>query len=119
MHIQYISVFVNNMETGVDFFKNKLGFEVVNNGTINGTDFTVIKINDLFISLTVAEPGSGFKTRLILNTGDCLKDYHNLKGAGVNFKTDPQYLSVGLAAEFTDDSDNQYILLEERNYDDV
>ena len=23
MHIQYISVFVNNMETGVDFFKNK------------------------------------------------------------------------------------------------
>jgi len=35
MHIQYISVFVNNMETGVDFFKNKLGFEVVNFRSLN------------------------------------------------------------------------------------
>jgi catechol 2,3-dioxygenase-like lactoylglutathione lyase family enzyme len=119
MRIKYISVFVNDMETGVDFFKNKLGFEVVNNGTINETDYTVIKVDDLFISLTVPEQGSGFKTRLILNTDDCLKDYHNLKAAGIVFKNEPQYLTVGLAAEFTDDYDNQYILLEQRNYNDV
>ena len=119
MRIKHISVFVNNMEAGVDFFKNKLGFEVVNKGTINEMDYTVIKVDDLFLSVTVPEQDAGFKTRLILNTDDCLKDYHHLKAAGIIFKTEPQYLTVGLAAEFNDDYDNQYILLEERNYNDV
>lgn len=53
---------------------------------------------------------------IILNTDDCLNDYHSLKTAGVNFHNEPQYLPIGLGAEFSDPLGNHYLLIEERIY---
>lgn len=122
MNIKYIPVFVNDMEEGIRFFNHKLGFDVADTITLNQqTNYTPVKVNnsDTYLGLVVDTQRSGFKARIILNTDDCLKDYHQLKTAGVCFNKQPEYLDIGLAAEFNDDYGNEYILLEERNYNDL
>lgn len=122
MKIKYIPVFVNDMEEGIRFFNDKLGFDVSARIMLNDeTHYTPIQINnsDMYLGLVVDKKNQGFKTRIILNTDDCLKDYHNLKTAGVCFNKQPEYLGIGLAAEFNDDYGNQYILLEERDYNEL
>ena|ERR1700712_726917 len=122
MKIKYIPVFVNDMEEGIRFFNDKLGFAVADKVVLNNeTHYTPIQVNnsDLYLGLVVDTENEGFKARIILNTDDCLKDYHNLKTAGIRFNKQPEYLDAGLAAEFNDEYGNQYILLEERNYNEV
>ncbi|MBW4891690.1 hypothetical protein KXQ82_18340 [Mucilaginibacter sp. HMF5004] len=119
MTIKYIPVFVKNIEDGVSFFKNKLGCTTMDIMILNNTAYQLMQINGICLALTVDETNSGAKTRVIFNSDDCLKDYHNLKSTGIAFNTPPQYLPIGLAAEFNDDYGNEYVLLEERNYNDL
>jgi hypothetical protein len=110
------------MEEGVRFFNEKLGFNV--NEEIMLDDeltCTPVQLNnaELCIGLVEDKQNTGFKTRIVLATDDCLKDYHNLKLAGVSFEKQPRYLSNGLSAEFSDSYGNQYVLLEERNYNEL
>lgn len=119
LKIKYIPIFVNDIEQGLQFFKQKLGFEIMEKIELNNADYFPIRINGMYLGLTLDKENTGFKTRVILNTDDCLKDYHNMKTAGVDFKTQPQYLAIGLAAEFSDTYGNHYILLEERNYNEI
>jgi hypothetical protein len=109
MKIKYIQVFVKDMDASDKVVLDKK------------QDHTPMQIenSDQYLNLIVDKDNSGFKTRIILNTDDCLKDYHNLKTLGVNFKEQPQYLAAGLYAEFNDDYGNEFILLEERNYNDL
>ncbi|MEO6523076.1 MAG: VOC family protein [Mucilaginibacter sp.] len=119
MKIKYIPVFVKDMENGIRFFNDKLGLKVADQIMLdNQTPYLPIQMNsaDLYLGLVVDKDNMGFKTRIILNTTDCLKDYHQLKAAGICFNKQPEYLAIGLSAEFNDDYGNQYILLEERNY---
>jgi len=78
-----------------------------------------MQVDGLYLGMVLDKENRGFKTQIILNTDDCLKEYHNLKTAGIDFIDQPQYLAIGLAAEFNDDYGNQYILLEERNYNEI
>jgi predicted enzyme related to lactoylglutathione lyase len=119
MRVKYIPVFVTDIEEGINFFKEKLGCNLLDKMVLNSTEYQLIETNGLCLALTVDEQGTGLKTRVIINSDDCLKDYHNLKIAGVCFNNSPQYLPVGLAANFNDDYGNEYVLLEERNYNDL
>jgi len=122
MNIKYISVCVNDMEEGVRFFNEKLGFNVDEKIMLDDElTCTPIQLNnaELCIGLVEDKLNTGFKTRIVLATDDCLKDYHNLKLAGVSFEKQPRYLSNGLSAEFSDSYGNQYVLLEERNYNEL
>jgi hypothetical protein len=110
------------MEEGITFFHKKLGFDMAEKIALhNQTEYFPVRVNNtaLYLGLVIDTHQSGFKSRLILNTDDCLKDYHQLKTAGVNFNTPPEYMPIGLAAEFNDDYGNQYILLEERDYNEL
>ena len=109
------------MENGIRFFNDKLGLKIADQIVLdNQTPYLPIQMNsdDLYLGLVVDKENQGFKTRIILNTSDCLKDYHQLKSAGICFNKQPEYLAIGLSAEFNDDYGNQYILLEERNYNE-
>ena len=55
-------------------------------------------------------------SRIIINTDDCLKDYYFLRQEQFSFRGEPRYFSFGLAAEFTDEAGNIFMLLEERVY---
>jgi len=122
MKIKHVMVFVKDMEEAVGFFTEKLGFSTEGDTTPDPQTNQVpirIKNTDQYLNLVVDKEKNGFKSRVILNTEDCLKDYHQLKTQGVDFKEQPQYLSTGLSAEFNDHYGNEFVLLEERNYNDL
>lgn len=122
MKIKHVTVFVKDMEEAVGFFTKKLGFNTAANAEPDKQTLQVpIRINnaDQYLNLVVDKDKNGFKSRIILNTDDCLKDYHDLKTQGIDFKDQPQYLSAGLYAEFNDNYGNEYVLLEERNYNEL
>jgi len=119
MKIKHVTVFVKNMEEAVGFFTEKLGFSAGENALFDEKSNEVpIRINntDQYLNLVIDKDNAGFKSRVVLNTEDCLKDYHHLKTQGVDFKNQPQYLSSGLYAEFYDNYGNEFVLLEERDY---
>jgi catechol 2,3-dioxygenase-like lactoylglutathione lyase family enzyme len=122
MKIKYIPVFTDDIEKQVSFFTENLGFEVCGKKSfLPDQESVLIKTNspDVFITIvkdTVREYGRG---RIILNSYDCLSDYHALKMAGVIFYKEPQYLPMGLGAEFEDPSGNHYLLIEERIYNNL
>lgn len=122
MKIKHVMVFVKDMEEAIGFFTQKLGFSAADNvafGTQNNQVPIRINNTDQYLNLVVDTEKAGFKTRIILNTEDCLKDYHHLKTKGIDFKDQPQYLSAGLYAEFNDNYGNEFVLLEERNYNEL
>jgi predicted enzyme related to lactoylglutathione lyase len=119
LRIKYIPIFVNDIEQGVHFFTKKLGFEAMDKIEVDQTDYVPVQVNGLYLGVTLDKDNIGFKTRVILNTDDCLKDYYNMKTAGIDFNDQPKYLPIGLAAEFNDSYGNEYILLEERDYNEI
>jgi len=56
--------------------------------------------------------------KIVLTSDDCLEDYCRLKSKGVVFKKMPSYLSEGLSIEFSDPYGNDFIILEQRNYNE-
>lgn len=119
MKIKYLSVFTNNIEKQVSFFTENLGFEVYGKKSfLPDQEGILIKTNspDLFILVLPDTNGEHQRSRIIINSHDCLSDYHNLKLGGVTFDNEPHYLPIGLGAEFSDPAGNQYLLLEERSY---
>jgi predicted enzyme related to lactoylglutathione lyase len=119
MKIKYIPVFTDDIEKQVAFFTENLGFELFGKKSLlPDREGILIKPNspDLFI-VVLTDPDKGqARGRIIINSHDCLSDYHNLKMAGVVFTNEPHYLPMGLGAEFSDPSGNQYLLIEERSY---
>jgi hypothetical protein len=123
MKIQYISIFANNnMEEQLGFLTEKLGFQVTKKIHLDASfeGFLLQQPSDasLQISLIDSERTTGHATIVILNTLDCIKDYHQLKVAGVHFTAGPSYTPSGMFAKFEDPSGNSYILLEERVYEE-
>jgi hypothetical protein len=119
MKIKYIPVFTDDIEKQVSFFTENLGFEVCGKKIfLPNQESILIKTNspDVFIAILKDDTREYGRGRIILNSYDCLSDYHALKMSGVVFYNEPQYLPMGLGAEFFDPSGNQYLLIEERSY---
>jgi len=55
---------------------------------------------------------------IIINTDNCLRDFHQLKNAGIQILHAPKYTADGLEAVFADNYGNQYVLVEKRDYSD-
>lgn len=119
MKIKYIPVFTNDIEKQIAFFTENLGFEVCGKkDLLSGQEGVLIKTNspDLFLVVLTDADSAYARSQIIINSYDCLSDYHNLKLAGIVFFNEPHYLPMGLGAEFSDPSGNQYLLIEERSY---
>ncbi|HEY4322944.1 MAG TPA: hypothetical protein VGN20_03130 [Mucilaginibacter sp.] len=56
---------------------------------------------------------------IVVNTDDCLRDYHLLNATGIKFEKKPQYTRNGLEAIIIDEHRNIYKLLEKRDYSDM
>jgi predicted enzyme related to lactoylglutathione lyase len=122
MKLKYIPVFAEDAVAQIDFYTQKLGFNAISNiSFMKGEESIVLQADNLDVALvmTVSHNGDAYKSCIILNTEDCLKDYHLYKAAGVFFCEAPRYLPTGLAAEFLDPGGNRFILLEERNYTEI
>jgi len=120
MKIKYIPIFTDDLERQVNFFTENLGFEIHGKKNIlPGQESILLKTNnpDVFMVVMKDTAYEYRKNRIVLNTDDCLNDYHALKKMiGIKFFNEPQYLPMGLGAEFSDPAGNRYLLIEERSY---
>jgi catechol 2,3-dioxygenase-like lactoylglutathione lyase family enzyme len=119
MRLRYTTAFADDIEKQIDFYTEKLGFKVAEKSFLyNDSECPVLYTSSLDLFLIIANSGENSNSAgcIILNTHDCLNDYHTLKLAGVCFCKAPRYLPMGLAAEFLDPGNNRVLLLEERTY---
>ena len=120
--VKYTPVLVNRPEMVKDFLTRILGFSFWQKTSIaDGQEGIIVGEKDnanAYLLLIKDSAGSekSCPTPIIINTDDCIKDYHNLMEQGVEIVKKPQYTALGLAAEIADGEGNHYTLLEERNY---
>jgi predicted enzyme related to lactoylglutathione lyase len=119
MRIKYVTVPSANIAEEETFFVNFLGF--THKGELEIWPKVHCKLlsnddTDVHIAIIPNKYTLNQKAVIILNTENCLKQYHEITKSGVVFKHKPQYVSAGMVAEFADKEGNQFILLEERSY---
>ncbi|SKB44961.1 VOC family protein [Daejeonella lutea] len=121
MEESYIPVIVNKLDRALRFFTGKLNFIVSQEvELLPGLKTQVVSPQNRTLSLVLVESPSSdhiySRNKIIIKTDDCIRDYCTFKKAGVRFKSEPQYNSTGLMANFSDPFGNLYALLEVRNY---
>lgn len=122
LEIRYLMLPVLDRQASIEFFTDKLGFQLTSSVTIRDRNCAALKISDdgpvlVLEEIEMAEEmPPGPRDRIVLNTDDCLRDYYKLKSRGIEFINKPEYLSVGLSVQFTDPSGNVFSLFEQRDY---
>jgi catechol 2,3-dioxygenase-like lactoylglutathione lyase family enzyme len=130
--IAHVNVYVLNQEKALDFYKNKLGFEVGDDMTVEG-GFRWLTVNPKGqpqLQLVLAEPQEGplftneaaIKVRSLIEDGafgvgvfetdDCQKTYEELVAKGVEFSQPPTEQLYGVEAMGKDDSGNWFSLVQ-------
>jgi catechol 2,3-dioxygenase-like lactoylglutathione lyase family enzyme len=132
--LSHATIYVLDQEQALDFYTNKLGFEVRMDATMEG-GFRWLTVGpksqpDLEIVLFAAKPAGMFDEvsaghlRAILekgamgagafDTADCHATYAELKAKGVEFVSPPQEQAYGVEAIFKDNSGNWFSLTQHR-----
>ena len=130
--IAHVNVYVLNQDNALDFYKNKLGFEVGDDMTIEG-GFRWLTVNPKSqpqLQLVLAEPQEGpmftkesaIKIRSLIEDGafgvgvfetdDCQQTYDELVAKGVEFFQPPIEQLYGVEAMGKDDSGNWFSLVQ-------
>ena len=128
--MSHATIFVNNQEEALQFYRDKLGFQVHTDAMV-GEDFRWLTLNtkdqpDFEIVLMEPKPGmlmdEATATQLraimekgvlgagVFNTDDCHATYQELKDKGVKFVSEPAERPYGIEAVFKDNSGNWFSL---------
>jgi catechol 2,3-dioxygenase-like lactoylglutathione lyase family enzyme len=128
--MSHASIFVNNQEEALSFYRDKLGFKVHTDAMI-GEDFrwlTVCASDQPDFEIILMEPKAGMlmdkeaatQLRALIDKGilgagafhtdDCRATYDELKGRGVVFLSEPTERPYGIEAVFKDNSGNWFSL---------
>jgi catechol 2,3-dioxygenase-like lactoylglutathione lyase family enzyme len=128
--MSHATIFVQNQEEALAFYRDKLGFRVHTDAKIND-DFrwlTMCTNDDPDFELILLEPKPGMlmdeetskQMRAIMakgvlgagafNTDDCQGTYDELKAKGVEFISAPAQRPYGIEAVFKDNSGNWFSL---------
>ncbi|MES9907954.1 MAG: VOC family protein [Candidatus Thiodiazotropha sp.] len=130
--IAHANIYVLNQDKALDFYKNKLGFEVGDDMTIEGGFrwLTVYPKSQSQLQLVLSEPKEGpmftkeaaIKIRGLIEEGafgvgvfeteDCQKTYEELVAKGVEFIQPPTEQLYGIEAMGKDDSGNWFSLVQ-------
>ena len=128
--MSHATILVNNQEEALNFYRDKLGFEVHTDAMV-GPDFRWLTMNTKDqpdFEIVLMEPKAGMlmdeetATQLraimakgvlgagVFNTADCRATYEELKGKGVEFVQEPAERPYGIEAVFKDNSNNWFSL---------
>ncbi len=132
--LSHATIYVTDQNKALDFYKNKLGFEVRTDFTMDGgfrwltvspksqPDFEIIlygvgsggmmdqvAVNHLRAVLEKGTLGAG-----VLEADDCRKTYEELKAKGVEFISPPQERPYGIEAIFKDGCGNWFSLTQHK-----
>jgi catechol 2,3-dioxygenase-like lactoylglutathione lyase family enzyme len=128
--MSHATVYVLNQQEALEFYTNKLGFEVRTDATMEGGFrwLTVGPKDQPDFELILMEPSPGFMLdeatanqlrELVKNgklgggvfdTPDCQATYEELSAKGVEFQGPPEKQSWGIATVFKDNSGNWFSL---------
>jgi catechol 2,3-dioxygenase-like lactoylglutathione lyase family enzyme len=130
--MSHATIFVNNQEEALSFYRDKLGFKVHTDAMV-GPDFRWLTMNtndqaDFEIVLMEPKPGmlmdeetsnqlrallaKGVMGAGVFNTDNCRETYEDLKSKGVQFVSEPAERPYGVEAVFKDNSGNWFSLTE-------
>ena len=131
--LSHATIYVLDQEQALDFYTNKLGFEVRMDMTIeNGFRWLTVGPKaqpDLELVLFAVKPGmldesaAGHLRALleqgalgvgVFDTDDCRATYAELSAKGVDFTSPPQEQPYGIEATFRDNSGNTFSLTQHR-----
>ena len=128
--MSHATIFVNNQEEALAFYRDKLGFAVHTDAMV-GEDFRWLTMHapdqpDFEIILMEPKPGmlmdEATATQLraimdkgvlgagVFNTDDCRRTYEEMKSKGVEFVSEPSERPYGIEAVFKDNSGNWFSL---------
>ena len=128
--MSHASIFVTNQEEALNFYRDKLGFEVHTDAMV-GPDFRFLTLNTKDqpdFEIILMEPKAGMlmdeetagQLRALIekkvlgagafHTDDCRATYEELKGKGVEFVSEPAERPYGIEAVFRDNSGNWFSL---------
>ena len=128
--MSHATIFVNNQEEALQFYRDKLGFQVHTDAMV-GPDFRWLTLHtpdDPAFELVLMEikPGmlmdeptanqlrevlaKGVLGAGVFNTDDCRGTYEELKSKGVEFVSEPADRPYGVEAVFKDNSGNWFSL---------
>lgn len=122
MKVKYIPVYTGDFDEQLKFYTQKLGFKIADSVQFyEDAECTLLDTGNFDVLLAISKHNlhTHFKSCIILHTDDCVNDHHMLKAAGVDFDTAPEYQPIGLVAGFSDPCGNRFLLLEERNYNEL
>lgn len=126
--LSHISIYVLNQDEALDFYTNKLGFEIRTDHTMEG-GFRWLTVGPkdqkgLEIVLMPVQPGfhldeetantvrdlikKGVFGAGVFETKDCRKTYEEYKAKGVEFMSPPEERFYGIEAIFKDNSGNWF-----------
>ena len=131
--LSHATIYVLDQEQALDFYTNKLGFEVHMDMTMdNGFRWLTVGPKsqpDLELVLFSVKPGmfdeaaaSHLRALLeqgalgvgVFDTDDCRATYAELSAKGVDFTSPPQEQPYGIEATFRDNSGNTFSLTQHR-----
>jgi len=132
--MSHTPIFVLDQDSAIEFYVNKLGFELRNDAPM-GPDFRWVTVSppgqpDLEIILMAVKAGMAFDEKTaatleqlvkdgkmgagVFDADDIHKTYEDLKAKGVHFKQPPKEEFYGTEAIFCDDSGNWFSLGQEK-----
>ena len=127
--MSHATVYVNNQQEALEFYRDKLGFDVRNDVTMEGYRWLTVAPKDQpGFEIILMEPKAGFmydeetasQIRSLIGKGimgagvfdtpNCQVTYEELKARGVEFLSPPAERPYGIEAVFKDNSGNWFSL---------
>ena len=131
--LSHTAIWVKDQDEALEFYTEKLGFEVKTDATMEGFRWLTIgkkEQPDLELVLMTPTPGpfmdeetveqlkeligKGAMGNGVLRTDDCHATYEELKANGVEFFAPPQERPYGIEAILKDNSGNWFSLTQQR-----
>jgi catechol 2,3-dioxygenase-like lactoylglutathione lyase family enzyme len=123
--ISSVALVVDNYDDAIDFYTNKLNFELVEDTDLgggkrwikisppnsNGTNLLLAKADSAQQSNSVGNQTGG-RVFLFLQTDDFWRDYNEMRSKGVSFTESPRVEDYGTVVVFEDIYGNKWDLLQ-------
>jgi uncharacterized glyoxalase superfamily protein PhnB len=127
--VSILCMWVHDQDEALAFYRDKLGFEVSNDVTMEGFRWVTVKQPGQELEISLIEPdqspigpeltaqvrnlmAAGAMAGAILNTDDCRAAYEELSAKGVEFTEAPNERFYGIDAGFRDPSGNSWRLVQ-------
>ena len=117
-----IPFYLNEPRMALDFLVKKLGFAVHRHTVSKNPGGVMVGDNygnfyEIFLH-TRKHVNDQNDFTVVINTNDCLNDFHHMDPDGLSIIKKPHYVPEGLAFEILDPWGNKYTFLERRDYTD-